>query len=63
MYCYAETVPSTQTNVFEGSYIEYATLHVPTASIDAYKAVEPWKSFKTIMGLDGTMPEEPKLKK
>ena len=63
MYCYAETVPSTNTNAFEDSYINYATLHVPTASINAYKAVEPWASFKTIMGLDGTMPEEPETPK
>ncbi len=71
VYCYAENVPrmrnrnNTQnvTDAFEGSYIEYATLHVPTASIDAYKAVEPWKNFKTIMGLDGTMPEEPETQK
>ena len=62
VYCYAENVPrmrdwnNTQnvTNAFEGSLIEYATLHVPTASIAAYKAKEPWKNFKTIMGLDET---------
>jgi hypothetical protein len=63
VYCYAENVPSTKANAFEDSYIDYATLHVPMASIDAYKAVEPWKSFKTILGLDGTMPEEPEVKK
>ena len=39
------------TDAFYGSYIEYATLHVPTASIDAYKAVEPWKNFKVIEGI------------
>jgi hypothetical protein len=67
VYCYAENVPIMKdynnkpcTNAFDGSYIEYATLHVPTTSIDAYKAVEPWKNFKTIMGLDGTIPETPK---
>ena len=70
VYCYAESVPSMKntsnkpcTDAFEDSYINYATLHVPTASIDAYKAVEPWASFKTIMGLDGTMPEEPETPK
>ncbi|MCR5158765.1 MAG: leucine-rich repeat domain-containing protein [Prevotella sp.] len=57
--CYAEKVPFTQRNVFEGSYIEYATLHVPTASIDAYKTTVPWSSFKTFMGLDGTLPDTP----
>jgi hypothetical protein len=65
VYCYAEAVPSTKTDAFEDSYINYATLHVPTASIDAYKAWEPWKSFKAIMGLDGSLPDnpEPEIKK
>ncbi len=61
VYCYAEKVPSTEFNdAFIGSYIEYATLHVPTASVDAYKATAPWSNFKTIMGLDGTIHETPK---
>ena len=59
VYCYAENVPSTPPNAFEGSYIEYATLHVPTASVDAYKAAEPWKNFKTIVGFDGSLPDTP----
>lgn len=66
VYCYASTVPLTTNNdAFTDSYIDYATLHVPTSSIDAYKAREPWKSFKTIMGLDGTLPDnpEPEIKK
>lgn len=29
VFCYAETVPSTNSNAFDGSYIDYATLHVP----------------------------------
>ena len=41
------------TDAFQGSDIEYATLHVPAASIDAYKAVEPWKSFMEIKPLAG----------
>ncbi len=62
VYCYAEEVPSTKTDAFEGSHIDYVKLRVPTASIDAYKAKEPWKNFKTIIGI-GTMPEEPETKK
>lgn len=58
VYCYAENVPimkqyyyphSLCTDAFEGSYIEYATLHVPAASIDAYKSTAPWSSFKSIV--------------
>ena len=60
VYCYAENVPSTMSDAFLKSYIDYATLHVPTASIDAYKAVKPWKSFKNIVELDGIIPESQK---
>ena len=51
--CLAENVPNTSSKTFEGSYIEYATLHVPDASIDLYKAAEPWKNFKEIVGIKG----------
>ena len=57
VYCLAENLPSTYTDAFQDSYINYANLHVPTASIDAYRAAEPWKNFGAIMGLDGTTPE------
>lgn len=50
VYCHAEDVPSTQSDAFSDSNIESATLHVPTASIDAYKATAPWSGFKTIVG-------------
>ncbi|MEE0984763.1 MAG: leucine-rich repeat domain-containing protein [Bacteroidaceae bacterium] len=55
VYCYAEKVPSTYSNAFEGSYPEYATLHVPDASVDSYKATAPWSSFGKIVAL---IPEE-----
>ena len=51
VYCLAENVPSTSTDAFKDSYIEFASLHVPAVSINDYKAVEPWKyfqNFKTI---------------
>ena len=50
--CYAENVPSTQSNAFEGSYIEYVTLHVPSVSISSYESAEPWKNFKNIIKID-----------
>ena len=49
VYCYAEKVPSTESDAFNDSYPEYATLHVPAASIDSYKATEPWSSFGKIV--------------
>ena len=64
VYCYAENVPSTySSDVFEGSDIKYATLHVPEGSIDAYKATSPWSKFGTIVALDGDTPEPPKPEK
>ena len=51
--CYAENVPSTNNNAFKDSYIEYTTLHVPASSVNAYKAAEPWKNFKSIVATDG----------
>ena len=41
-----------ENNAFEGSPIEYATLHVLKSSIDAYKSAEPWKNFKSIVKID-----------
>jgi len=55
VYCYIEKAPDTSYDTFDGSYIEYATtLHVPQGCTDAYKSVEPWKSFKTIVEDGGT---------
>ncbi len=59
VYCYAENVPTTQSNAFDGSYTEYATLHVPAASVEQYKATAPWSNFGTIAATDGTIPEPP----
>ena len=47
--CYAENVPSTNTDAFKGSYIEYTTLHVPASAVNAYKVAGPWKNFKSII--------------
>ncbi len=56
VYCYAENVPITSSNTFENSLIEYATLHVPAASLEAYKAATPWSGFKNIVPIDGETP-------
>ena len=61
VYCYAENVPSTPNDAFAGSYPEYATLHVPDASVDSYKATAPWSSFGKIVGLSGEEPEQPEV--
>ena len=63
VYCYAEKVPSTESNAFDGSYPEYVTLHVPDASISSYKAKTPWSSFGKIVGLSAGEPEQPEVEK
>ena len=51
VYCLANDVPSTSSDVFEDSYAYYATLYVPESSINNYKATEPWSKFKSIVSL------------
>ena len=55
IYCYAENVPSTEKKAFLYSPIADATLHVPAASVESYKATAPWSSFGKIVALT---PEE-----
>ena len=55
VYCYVESVPSTETNAFNGSYPEYATLHVLASVMPNYKTTAPWSSFGTIVSLDATI--------
>ena len=50
-YIYAVEVPSSFNSIFENSYIEYATLHVPEGSVNDYKEKEPWKYFGKIVPL------------
>ena len=59
VYCYAENVPSTNSDAFQDSYTEYATLHVPAASVNAYREADPWKNFKEVVSLSGDTPEPP----
>ena len=53
VYCYADVTCITDSYAFRGSYIEYATLHVPAGSIDAYKAKKPWSEFMNIVKITG----------
>jgi hypothetical protein len=61
VYCLAENVPSTVTNAFMDSYMEYSTLHVPATSLSSYSNNEPWKSFMKIVAIgSGEIPEAQK---
>ena len=51
-YCFASIVPSTNLDVFNDSYIEYATLHIPSSSANAYKENAPWNCFGNIVTLE-----------
>ena len=57
MYCYAEQVPETGKDIFVESNYKNATLHVPAASVEAYKNAEQWKDFGNIVALTD---EDPK---
>lgn len=59
VYCMVEETSSNSlkthlyasSNAFTGSYVEYATLHVPASSTNAYITTEPWSSFKEVVAL------------
>ena len=57
-FCYAKDIPEQnkepfepEYKLFEGSYIEYATLHVPYGSSSLYGSTSPWSEFGTIVEL------------
>ncbi|MBO4810559.1 MAG: leucine-rich repeat domain-containing protein [Prevotella sp.] len=50
VYCFATVPPEFREDSFNGSYIDYITLHVPAASIDLYR--QKWGGFKEIMPID-----------
>ncbi|MBR5393719.1 MAG: leucine-rich repeat domain-containing protein [Bacteroidaceae bacterium] len=60
VYCLATTPPNGYhydgyyyRHAFDRSHIaEHTTLHVPANSVDAYKATEPWSSFKSIVAIE-----------
>lgn len=51
IYCHAEIIPETGTGIFEGVQKKYVILHVPSYSINDYKATAPWNSFGKIVAL------------
>lgn len=51
--CLAEKVPFTATDAFSESYVNYSTLIVPEASLQAYKTTAPWSEFGTFKTVEG----------
>ena len=71
VYCLADEVTTsslmsriglyTSTTAFQDSYPQFMTLHVPAASIEAYRSTEPWSTFNSIVPLEaGDIPETQK---
>lgn len=54
IYCYAKQVPAADINAFYRLFLDDITLHVPEASIDEYRATEPWNSFKNVLPMTDT---------
>lgn len=51
IYCYATPVPETDASAFNMVTTFFVTLHVPSASLDAYKEAFPWNAFNSIVAL------------
>ena len=52
VFVYSKNVPQTNNDVFDDSYIEYATLHVRESAVSLYKESTPWNTFKEIVKID-----------
>jgi len=52
VYCYAESVPTTDGSSFFDSPISSATLYVPAVSLESYKATLPWNYFGNIVAIN-----------
>ncbi len=52
-YCYTKRIPYTVSTAFDGSHVNYATLHVPESAIETYKAMAPWNGFQKIVSIEG----------
>ena len=52
-------MPATASDVFEDSYPNLSTLHVPASAIDRYRTTAPWSEFGTIVISAGDGPVVP----
>ncbi|MCM1036822.1 MAG: leucine-rich repeat domain-containing protein [Bacteroides sp.] len=50
VYSWAINPPALESDVFKSSYPNYATLHVPAESVDAYSKAAQWEDFGEILG-------------
>lgn len=52
VYCYAVKYPTTASDAFLNSYIDYVTLHVPATGVEQYGKQEPWSGFMKIVPIE-----------
>ena len=57
IYCYSSNVPSTASNTFSNSNLQYISVHVPANLTDSYKSTSPWSGFKEIVALTDNDPK------
>ena len=57
VYCYTVRYPSTDREAFYNSYPDYITLHVAEESVNPYKNVSPWNTFRDIVPLTDSDPQ------
>ena len=50
--CHAMRVPTIETNIFDNSPINSATLYVPLVLLEQYKSASPWNGFGKIIGFE-----------
>lgn len=55
--CYAEEVPNTVDDVFDGTPTEKSMLHVPASAIEKYRETWPWSDFKEIVAIEEESPD------
>lgn len=48
VYCFSQRFMENYSDAFEGSYVEFATLHVPSFSLWVYGNTAPWSDFGMI---------------
>ncbi len=53
IYCHVENVPKLEDDIFYGTNIENATLHVPASALESYKSTYPWSYFGSIVSIGG----------
>ena len=52
VYLYFVSIPQSADNIFDGSFVEFATLYVPSGTSSIIKSKSPWNRFSKIVELN-----------